>query len=451
MTPRIFFCTTCKNRAEYLKQTLPSNLAGNRYAKTLLLNYNSQDDLEDYIKDKQERDVEAGRLIVYRFTEPGPFRMAHAKNLAHRLALREGADLLVNMDADNFAGEHFDKYVAEQFHRGSRQFLWGRMIKDGSMTRGITGRIAVTRAGFLLAGGYDEKYCTWSPDDKDFNARLRGLGYRPEEIPRKFLNALPHNQKVRFKEYPHAKCSDKDYYDDPNYKPSHLIANAGRVGCGVVYRNFGRDPVEVTPIATRVFGIGMHKTATTSLHGAFGILGYDSAHWTTAHWAKAIWEEVKQKGPFVRLDGRSPTLEKHYAICDLPIPLLYRELDEIYPGSKFILTIREEKDWLESVRNHWTHNNRYRKQWDNDPFTHKVHRELYGQKWFDPEVMVNRYRHHNTEVREYFKDRPQDLLVMDMSKETTGWYELCGFLNERIPEAPYPHHFASKFGHGGGI
>jgi hypothetical protein len=208
------------------------------------------------------------------------------------------------------------------------------------------------------------------------------------------------------------------------------IANAGNFGCGVVYKNFGREPIELLLIPTRIFGIGMQKTATTSLHGALLELGYDSAHWKSAHWAKAIWVEMKS-------GGSSPTLERSYALCDLPIPILFRELDAAYPGSKFILTLRDEEDWIKSVRTHWSDKNPFRGQWDTDPFTHRIHLETYGRRKFDEQVMLERYRRHNAEVREYFKARPRDLLVMDMSKGA-GWYELCGFLRKPLPTGPYP-------------
>ena len=60
--------------------------------------------------------------------------------------------------------------------------------------------------------------------------------------------------------------------------------------------------------------------------------------------------------------------------------------------------------------------------------------------------MLARYHDHNRDVLDYFKDRPGDLLVMDMSKGA-GWPELCGFLSKNglikdftpIPSIPYPH------------
>jgi hypothetical protein len=111
--------------------TLPQNLADNPEAQVVVLSYNDQADLELYLRSNHTADIESGRLVVYQYREPVPFRMAHAKNLAHRLGILEGADLLVNMDADNYSGPGFAKYLAEKFAESDRMFMWSRMVKEG--------------------------------------------------------------------------------------------------------------------------------------------------------------------------------------------------------------------------------------------------------------------------------------------------------------------------------
>jgi hypothetical protein len=197
-----------------------------------------------------------------------------------------------------------------------------------------------------------------------------------------------------------------------------------------VYKNFGSDPIELDPVPTRVFGIGMHKTATTSLHRAFQILGFDSLHWGKGE-APMIWYEMNAT-------GRSQTIDRYYSVCDMPIPLLYKQLDAAYPGSKFVLTIRDGDKWLASVKRLWDPRyNPTRHLWNVYPISHKLHYALYGRKDFDPIVFMKRYRRHNHEVREYFKDRPSDLLVMNMSAGD-GWDKLCPFLGMQVPSMPYP-------------
>lgn len=439
-TPRIVFCTTCKGRAQHIKQTLPQNLADNAdypNASFVVLDYDSPDDLMGYLSEHRPV-IKSGRLAVFSYLAGGPFRMAHAKNMAHRLGILDGADILVNLDADNFTGQGFATYIAEQFAADPNCFLWAQMIK-GVLPRGIHGRIAVSTHAYLNAGGYDEKFDCWGPDDKDFNGRLRRLGYAAVSIDQQFLlRGINHTDRMRFKDYPHAAVPGaEDRFDLSG--AANTISNFGHFGEGTVYRRFVTTvPIKLDSVPTRIFGIGMHKTATTSLHMALTKLGFDSAHWKNAHWAKTIWKEMT-------FGLRSPTLEKNYALCDLPITILFRQLDAAYPGSKFILTRKDEAKWLHDVRDHWGYEtNRFRKGWDSDPFTHRLHNLVYGQKHFDAEVFLNRYRAHNAEVLEYFKERPNDLLVMDMD-QGAGWADLCSFFKTPVPLGPYPRIESTRF------
>lgn len=474
--PRIIFCTTCKGRVQHLKQTLPRNIADNaKYpnCKFVILDYCDPGPLRDYLWRAHKSDAESGRVVLYRYfgdrigehdTHDGlpkwreaPFRMAHGKNLAHRAGILEGADILVNLDADGYTGPGFAQYIADQFNEHGKdillQAMWNRWVEidgteqwltqepDGSygppVPKGSNGRMVVTTSAFLKAGGYNEKYDTWGPDDKDFNIRLRRLGYTPKPIPRQHLQTILHNDKVRFKDYPQAAGNKSYEFKIGIHDSDETIANFGKVGMGTVFRNYSGEAIELGPIPTRIFGIGMHKTATTSLSRALKILGFDSAHWKDAHWAKAIWKQMNE-------NGKSIKLEHHYALSDLPIPLLYEKIDRAYPGSKFILTVRDEQRWLRSVQNHWdAEKNPFRYQWDDDPFTHRIHQMLYGRRDFDAEIFLERYRRHNAEVREYFKNRPDDLLVMDMDRGA-GWRELCEFVERPEPGVAYPFAFKTE-------
>jgi hypothetical protein len=449
--PKIIFCTTCRGRAQHVEQTLMRNMADNAdypNCKFLVLDYNSLDNLSDYLKIELKESgrrlwnrwtYPESRLVAYNFPDARRFNMAHAKNMAHRCGMLEGADVLCNLDADNYTGLGFARYIADNFRENDGSFL--RSVwpfgKDTSgeikfnVIRGCSGRIAISRNAFLKVGGYDERYDTWGPDDKDFIARMERLRYAAKEISGNFLNSIPHRDKMRFREYPHAR----NYNLDPAEVPENPIANYGKFGMGTVYRNYSEQPIELGPLPTRIFGIGMHKTATNSLNKALGMLGYDSAHWKSPRWARDIWDEMTTT-------GRSPTLEQHYALCDLPITILYRELDKTYPGSKFILTMRDEADWLRSVERHFDAAHNMYPEDLHRAATRRLHQELYGRKSFDADVFLERYRRHNAEVREYFKYRPGDFAVMDMS-DGAGWSELCGFLNVAPPAEAYPVEFAS--------
>jgi hypothetical protein len=376
LNPRIVFCVTCKHRAGHLAQTLPANIADNAgYGnhKFVVLDYNSRkDNLAAYLRTKHAADIAGGRLAVYRFTEPTSFRMAHAKNMAHRLGIREGADVLVNLDADNYTGPGFASAIAKVFNGHADAFmrpLKGSEVRGGAYIGGVPngahGRIAIAASAFLEAGGYNERYAKWSPDDEDFFCRLRRMGFKPVNIPREHLTVIAHDDETRFEQYPDVQPTWQQWHEVHAAKDT--VVNYGRFGCGVVYRNFEPEPIELLPMPTRIFGIGLHRTATFALHRALQILGYHSAHWESPLWAKRVWNEM-------RTLGVSRTLEGHYALSDLPIPLLYEAIDKSYPGSKFILTFRDESAWLDSMRRHWSFShNPWRKDWATDGFSDTIH------------------------------------------------------------------------------
>jgi hypothetical protein len=108
-SPIIVFVTTCKGRLEHLEKTLPRNISDNAdypNAKFVVLDYGWDQQLAIYIAGHGRESITDGRLAYFINYEPGPFHMAHAKNMAHRLGIFEGADILVNLDADNLISQY---------------------------------------------------------------------------------------------------------------------------------------------------------------------------------------------------------------------------------------------------------------------------------------------------------------------------------------------------------
>jgi hypothetical protein len=429
--------TTCRGRLDHLKITLPQNIRdrGGNGAVFVLLDYNDQNGLGDYIQREHKADLDAGRLVYYRNKDAPKFRMAHAKNQAHRCGMLEGAWVMCNLDADNFAGPQFTDYIANKFIESDKEqeavFLGarGNHRGPGNLVRvktppGCFGRIAVLTDAFRQVGGYDEVFSGWSPDDKDFAQRVSNIGYGWRRIHTSYLKAIKHGPGLRFRE---CENSELDEVTTLEGRANLRIVNSGHVGTGVVYRNFSSEPIELKPIPTRVFGIGLHKTGTTSLAQAFRIMGLDAAHWESPHWARYIWQEMKET-------GSSRTLEMHYALCDLPIPLLYEQLDAAYPGSRFILTVRDEDAWINSIRVHWQ---AMRQDWNNDVFSNEIHRELYGTTEFDEQIFRERYRRHNDDVMCYFHGR-SDFMRLEIRPETS-MLELSRFLGMPAMHRKFPH------------
>lgn len=169
----------------------------------------------------------------------------------------------------------------------------------------------------------------------------------------------------------------------------------------------------------KVFGIGFHKTGTTSLRDALTRLGYSVAG------------PNGLKDPNIAHNARSLVFriaERYDAFQDNPWPLLYRELDERYPGSKFVLTLRPADAWIESQVRYFGEETSPMREWIYGVGCPKGNEAIY----------VARYEQHNREVLEYFSRRPDDLLVLTVS-DGDGWDKLCAFLKKDIPNVPFPH------------
>lgn len=425
---KIVFCTTCKHRGAHLKLTLPKNMADNPKSHFVVLDYGDSKELSDVFKS-----LHSDRLSIYRF-EADKFHMAHAKNMAARLAIRKGADIIVTLDADNYTGQGFEDFIESEFEKFKGIFLCPLTIGHGHHSirirpRGVAGRLVIRAQDFIKAGGYDEKFDTWHGEDVDIVARLRRIGFHPRPIPKRYLNAITHLAGLRFKEYPGAQeLYENDEVVQRISNEKHRIVNYGKIGCGTVSR---RDKSRITlePIPTRIFGIGFQRTGTTSLAKAFEIFGFDTFHFESGDKARDIWEEMKKY-------GSSPMLERYYALCDSPIPILYQQLDKAYPNSKFILTVREECGWLSSIQWLFSYKNPERWTWDKWPISNRLHEVMYGRCDFNKKAMLSAYRKHNKEVIEYFEHRPNDLLVIETNEPSLE--KLAKFLGQTVPEVPYP-------------
>ena len=170
----------------------------------------------------------------------------------------------------------------------------------------------------------------------------------------------------------------------------------------------------------KIFGIGLQRTGTSSLAAALRILGY-----RTLQTPVNVFNNIGDR-----------CLEENDAFTDNPIPILYKELDQEYPGSKFICTIRNIDEWLASVK--WLFSTgRLHYNWKETPVVDEMHETLYGISQYDEDVFRATYFAYYHDVQLYFEDRPQDLLIMDFS-HGEGWEELCPFLNKEIPSTEFP-------------
>ena len=169
----------------------------------------------------------------------------------------------------------------------------------------------------------------------------------------------------------------------------------------------------------KVFGVGAHRTGTTSLMRALRVLGYRTSHWKDRHEINADLERGRY---------RLSLMERVDAVSDLPIPSIFRELDAAFPDARFILTIRHPDEWLASVERH-----------ARGRILEHEEQAFYGRSRFDAEAFRSRFEAHNREVVEHFAGR-SDLLVVNIPAGD-GWDRLCAFLGEELPDPlpEFPH------------
>lgn len=180
--------------------------------------------------------------------------------------------------------------------------------------------------------------------------------------------------------------------------------------------------------ASKVFGIGLNKTGTTTLGKCLKILGYKKHLSHSEEFSKLYYE------------GRTSELidvaKKYDSFEDWPWPLIYKELATNFPDAKFILTVRKsDRIWLKSLITH-----SYKL-----PPKENYHEMIYGYKYIlgHKKYHIDFYNKHNEEVIEFFKDQPERLLVLCWEKGD-GWREICDFLGRKIPSKPFPNVGATK-------
>lgn len=193
----------------------------------------------------------------------------------------------------------------------------------------------------------------------------------------------------------------------------------------------------------KVFGIGLSRTGTASLNKALNLLSIPAYHFP------------RDRRTCVELMSgqyRLSVLDRFDAITDITASAFYEQFDAEYPGSRFVLTVREKGEWLKSVGRH------FKRAWrlpiTADPgipgrdvgsgkdysfrigFGNYIDYCVYGLSVFNERRFSEVYDRHVRNVRDYFEDSGR-LLVLDVCGGD-GWEKLCPFLDKDVPECPFP-------------
>jgi len=207
----------------------------------------------------------------------------------------------------------------------------------------------------------------------------------------------------------------------------------------------------------KVFVIGRNKTGTTSLAEALRSLGYRVGNQRAAELLMEDWG----KRDFRRLIRYCHTAD---AFQDVPFSHHYtfQAMDAAFPGSKFILSVRGSSDeWYQSMVRYNSKRLEQRtgvrriptpNDLRQDPYVYPGYRwrvrELVGignglQDAFPEKEWKNHYERHNAIVLDYFRHRPDDLLVLNVADEDS-MTKLCQFLGRSDRDLTMPKLNESK-------
>ncbi len=195
---RISICTTCMGRTENLKKTYLKNITDSYSFKCktefVLLNYNSQDDMDEWVKDELMMLINAGIVNYYHTTEPKYYSMTHSRNIAFKLAQ---GDIVNSVDADHFVKKDFVSYINFLANQGIKKPVF---LKSKQKNRG---RLGFFKKDFMWLGGYDEDIEGYGFDDVDLLHRALCSGFTCLFFGGKFFSHVDDHKRHPTDNYPH--------------------------------------------------------------------------------------------------------------------------------------------------------------------------------------------------------------------------------------------------------
>ncbi|TWX72163.1 sulfotransferase family protein [Colwellia demingiae] len=162
----------------------------------------------------------------------------------------------------------------------------------------------------------------------------------------------------------------------------------------------------------KIFIIGLPRTATTSVCLAMLEQGFKTAH-------NAYTQD---------------SFSQAQVLADTPIFCDYQQLDKDFPNSQFIHLTRAPELWLPSIKQLLQRMmvNLQRTDGGFNPHIKRCYSEVFSPLTEDniskDEFLLDCYSRHQQGISDYFKERPQDLLTIDVSDEKS-YLAMLSFLN----------------------
>lgn len=161
----------------------------------------------------------------------------------------------------------------------------------------------------------------------------------------------------------------------------------------------------------KIFIIGLPRTATTSVCLAMLGLGFKTAH--NAYTEQAFSEAQ--------------------VIADTPVFCDYQTLDKHFPNSKFVYLARNKEHWLPSIKQLLQRMivNLQRSDGGFNPHLKRCYNDVFSplttENIAQDDFLLQCYQRHQQGVFEYFKEREEDFLNIEVS-DSDSYQQLLAFL-----------------------
>mgnify|MGYP001573245205 FL=1 len=177
----VSLCVPIHNKLHDLKQTMPYLVTAAQASppvEIVVLDYGSTDGLFEYVSG----------LVIYHRYDSEYFHKAHAFNLA---ILASKGEYFVLLGADAFPHQDYIKVIRELISQGC---IWMRANE-------LCGIITCQREEFINAGGYDERFEFYGPEDRDLDLRLQRRGGKFGLVPNGLMSVIPTSNEDKVKNF----------------------------------------------------------------------------------------------------------------------------------------------------------------------------------------------------------------------------------------------------------
>ncbi|HVT55212.1 MAG TPA: sulfotransferase [Xanthobacteraceae bacterium] len=173
-------------------------------------------------------------------------------------------------------------------------------------------------------------------------------------------------------------------------------------------------------LATKYFVLSLHRSGTRSVTELFEKFGLRTVHWPDRNNGFRLQPKIlgRERDRAYVLDVIEPVINKNDAVADVPIPVLYHELDERYPNAKFLLLRRKPGDWIRSVRRHVA--DRPFRPYERVQYWHYFPSRPSTLTELSDADLTEMCERHVSQVTDYFSGRGEKFASLNLESAATG-------------------------------